>query len=101
MSIVERVRRVNPFSLKRRLDKQLTRLEGLEEKAVERGMAPLAQIDFTSAEEEQWDRTALRELERATDEELNKLFDGAPRPLLISIVREWKHNLQKQRNSLG
>lgn len=107
MSIVERA---GSFLLKRRLDKQINRLGRLEEKAVGRGTFSFEQMDFiappqyqteiNSAEQEQWDKTALREMEGATDEELDKLFKIVSPPLLISIVRGWKYNLQIQRNSL-
>ncbi|MFV1917540.1 MAG: hypothetical protein ACC618_03630 [Patescibacteria group bacterium] len=98
MSIVERA---GSFFLKRRLDRQIERIERLEEKAEERGMTPLGQIDFNSAKQEQWDKTALRVLEGATNEELDKMFEVLPLSLLTSIVKDWKHNLQKYRNSLG
>ena len=108
MSIVERA---GSFFLKRRLDKQIRRVERLEEKAEENGRVSLVKMDFAetqqslaeidSAEQEQWNETELEALEGLTNDELDKMFDVLSFPLAASLVRGWKHKLQEYKNSLG
>ena len=107
MSIVERT---SNFFLGRRLDKQINRIEAVEDKMREKGYITLPLSEFRELPirpgEEGTEREtgvaneSLEAIEGASDGELEKMPNILGVPLTKSVLSDWKYLLQLRKSKL-